>query len=107
MFNKLKTAMVVRQVLAFFGEVPSSIRDHLNVDEIVRITVAALLAGGGIGGVMAELVTNLPALISPTDLGLATASIAAILEIARRLGHGITLKVPPVQAPSMPYYRTA
>ena len=88
---------------SFFAAAPGAIQAHLNVDEIFRIAVTALLAGGGVYGVLFAEVTHLPQIVKPADVSAATAVLAALSEIYRRLGHGAalpTLPAPPKTVPS-------
>lgn len=108
MFDRAKAALLTRAVASFLGEVPGAIRNHVNVQELARVAVAALLAGGGAWGVAAAVATHLPQIVTPDDLVLATAAVTALSELRRRLGQGApvpTLPTPP--APSKSFPRTA
>jgi hypothetical protein len=73
----------------FFAEVPGSIRDHLNSEELLRITITALTAGGGVCGILEAILARTTVIFpAPADAALAAALLAAILEANRRLRHG-------------------
>lgn len=88
MFTRLKTNVVTNAILKFLGQVPTAVKDHINVQEAVRIAVAAVLAGGGAGGVAFALVSHLPDIVTAGDLTLATALVTVVVETLRRLGQG-------------------
>jgi len=90
-FTRLKTNVVTNAILKFLGQVPTAVKDHINVQEAVRIAVAAALAGGGIGGVAIALVTQLPTIVTPGDLTLATALVTVFVETVRRFRQGVSL----------------
>lgn len=74
---------------AFLGEVPGSIRDHLNTRELVRIALTSLAAGGGLLGLLQAVVLASGSIFpSPADASLAAAVLTLILEACRRLDHG-------------------
>jgi hypothetical protein len=87
-FTKLKTNLVVAAILGFLGSVPGSVKGYLNVQELLRVAVAAAVAGGGAWGAAAAIVADLPQIMTPQDLGLATSAVMLLVEVLRRLGHG-------------------
>ena len=76
-------------VVSFFSAVPGTIKSHLNTEELLRIAVTALTAGGGVFGLL-EAVMRSAGLIfpAPSDAALAAAVLTMILESHRRLQHG-------------------
>lgn len=91
---------ILSLVKRFFAAAPGAIRDHLNVAEVLRVAVAALLAGGGVYGVLFAELSHLPQIVTPADAAAAAAVLTAISEIARRLGHGTLPPVPTKTYPS-------
>lgn len=79
------------RVRDFFAEVPGSLKAHLNTQELVRIAVAALSAGGGAFGVLQALLVHAGTIFpAPLDAALAAFVLTTILETLRRLDHGDT-----------------
>jgi cobalamin synthase len=77
------------KAFTFFEEVPGSLKGHLNQEELVRVSVTALTAGGGLFGLLQALSLSVGSIFpAPSDAALAAALLTAILEILRRLGHG-------------------
>lgn len=96
MLDRIKTAVIVRSILAFLGSAPDAIRGHLNVSELIRIAVATVLAGGGVYEVVRSLAASIEQWVAPGDAGLATAAFVLVLEIWRRLKQGDrVVDVPP------------
>lgn len=86
----------------FFAAAPGAIKAHLNVDEIFRVAVAALLAGGGAYGVLFAELSHLPQIVTPADAAAASAVMTAIVEVSRRLGHGADLPTLPAPSKTIP-----
>lgn len=79
----------------YLGEVPNSLKGHLNKEELVRVAVTSLTAGGGICGLLEAIVLSVGLIFpAPTDAALAGAILAGILEVLRRLEHGRSLSAP-------------
>ena len=73
----------------FFAEAPGSLKDHLNQEEVIRISVSSLTAGGGILGLFELVLRSSGTLFpAPADAALATAILTLILETRRRLSQG-------------------
>ncbi len=73
----------------FFGEVPGSIKNHLNTEEIYRITVAALSSGAGFFGLFQAIMLHIGTIFpAPADAAMASLILTVILETYRRLGQG-------------------
>lgn len=73
----------------FFGAVPGSLKNHLNSEELVRISIAALTAGGGVFGLLHAIMLGAGSIfLAPNDAAFAATVLAAVLEVFRRLGHG-------------------
>lgn len=73
----------------FFAAVPGSLRDHLNFEELARIAITALTAGGGVFGLLEAVLSQAPAVFpAPADAALAAALLTLILDVCRRLQHG-------------------
>lgn len=90
--NRLEAFRVV--VCRFWGTVPGSLKNHLNVEELGRITVTSLTAGGGLFGLIQALTLNAGAIFpASADAALATAVMTMILETYRRLRQGQALVV--------------
>ena len=86
------TKQILGSLLAFFSEVPGSLKNHLNQDELGRVIIASLTAGGGIFGFLQLLVPEVAKLFpDPADAALAGAVLTLILETRRRLSHGVEL----------------
>jgi hypothetical protein len=78
-----------RKSVTYLEEVPGSLSGHLNREELVRVSVTALAAGGGLFGLLQALALSAGTIFpAPTDAALAAAVLTAILEVLRRLTHG-------------------
>lgn len=78
MFAKLK---------AFFAAAPDTFRGFLNVAEIKRVALTALLSGATAGGVLYTLATT-PTIHADPELGSAiVALVVAAVDVYRRLQH--------------------
>src|SRR4051812_8180585 len=99
---KASLASLGKYAWAFFAAAPGAVRDHLNVDEMFRVAVAALLAGGGAHGGPVAQTAHLPQIVPPADASAATAVLAAFVEIYRRLNHGATLPTLPAPGKTTP-----
>jgi hypothetical protein len=74
---------------SFLGAAPGALKDHLNTEELTRITLTALTAGGGTLGLLQLLLASVGTIFpAPTDAALAALILTVILESLRRLGHG-------------------
>lgn len=91
---------VVRHVAAFFGEVPGAVSGHLNVNELFRVVLVAVFAGGGtfeiLNAVWGDLSTIL---VDSRDAALASAAIAFAVEACRRFSQGSVGKFIPLIVP--------
>jgi cobalamin synthase len=73
----------------FFTAVPGSLRNHLNAEELYRISVTALSTGGGVFGLLQAVLLGVGNLFpAPTDAALAALVLTTILDSLRRLHHG-------------------
>ena len=83
---------IIDKIRNFLDAVPGSLKNHLNVEELSRVSIAALTAGGGVYGLLQAVMlaagTIFPA---PADSALAAIVLASILDVCRRLGHGTEL----------------
>ncbi len=71
----------VASIRKFLAAVPGSIKNHLNIEELARISIAALTAGGGFFGVLQAVVTGASTIfLSPGDAALAVALLTVVLE---------------------------
>jgi hypothetical protein len=76
-------------IAGYFAAAPGTLKNHLNADELARVTVSALAAGGGIFAVLEAIVLHAGTIFpAPTDAALAGVALTLILEALRRLGHG-------------------
>src|ERR1700722_2430569 len=94
---------VINKILAFFGPVASSIKGSVNTAEILRVTLTALVSGGGVLGVLAAYQGDLSVILtSPTPVSLALAGYALtfVTDLVRRLNHGTTPTPAPAPAPA-------
>ena len=85
---------IINKILAFFGPVANSIKGSVNTAEILRVTLTALVSGGGVLGVLAAYQGDLSAILtSPTPVSLALAGYALtfVTDLVRRLNHGTDL----------------
>ena len=79
---------------------PERIKNHLNTEELVRIGVAALTAGGGGFSVLEAIQLDVPQIFpAPADTALAAAVLTLILETMRRLDHGQKIALPHEKRP--------
>jgi hypothetical protein len=85
--------------LDFVSAVPGSLKNHLNVQELSRVTVAAISAGGGVFSILQAISAHLGTIFpSATDAAVAAVVLTMILEARRRLGHGGE-PIPPARRP--------
>jgi hypothetical protein len=89
MLKSLLANRLVAYLVAQVGPVPGAIQSHLNVSELLRIALTALVMGGGSAAVLPALLGNLASFVNPLDVAMVTAWAAAFAETARRLGHGL------------------
>lgn len=83
-FKKIYATLVV-----FFAAVPDALKEHLNTEELGRISLAALAAGGGVFGVLQGVLFNTGTIFpAPADAALAAFLLTTILEVNRRLAQG-------------------
>ncbi len=83
----------VSEFLEFLGTVPGSLKKHLNTEELFHITLTALVAGGGMFGLLQMSLNSVGTIFpAPTDAALAGTILTMILEVIRRLRHGTDLK---------------
>lgn len=82
-------ATIAAAARRFFAAAPCSLKNHLNIQELSRITVTAMTAGGGAFAVIQAFVANAQTIFpAAPDAALAVAVMTSILEIHRRLGQG-------------------
>ena len=82
---------IINKILAFFGPVATSIKGSVNTAEILRVTLTALVSGGGVLGVLTAYQGDLSVILtSPTPVSLALAGYALtfVIDLVRRLNHG-------------------
>jgi hypothetical protein len=73
----------------FFAAVPGSLKNHLNVDELARITMTAVTAGSGVFAILETLLHSAGVVFpAPSDAALAAIVLTIILEAHRRLAQG-------------------
>ncbi len=76
-------------ICRFWGTVPGALKNHLNTEELARITIASLTAGGGLFGLVEALSMNVGSIFPASgDAALATVVLTMILEGHRRLHQG-------------------
>ena len=88
---------IINKIIAFFGPVANSIKGSVNTAEILRVTLTALVSGGGVLGVLAAYQGDLSTILtSPTPVSLAVAGYALtfVTDLVRRLNHGTTPPLP-------------
>ena len=93
---------IINKILAFFGPVANSIKGSVNTAEIVRVTLTALVSGGGVLGVLTAYQGDLSVILtSPTPVSLALAGYALtfVIDLARRLNHGTRPRRPRPRLP--------
>src|SRR4051794_28890756 len=84
----------------FAGTAPNSLKNHLNREELARVTITSLGAGGGLFGLLQAIVLGAGVIFpAPTDAALAAAVLTVILEVIRRLRHGAHQEPFPVPGP--------
>jgi hypothetical protein len=80
---------LARSVCDFFRAAPNSLKNHLNQDELIRVAITSVGAGGGLFGLLQAIVMNLGMIFpAPGDAALAAVILTAILDVLRRLDHG-------------------
>jgi hypothetical protein len=80
---------LIRSIQVFWRAAEGSLKDHLNVQELTRIAVTALAAGGGVFGLLDTIVHEAGVVFpSPGDAAVAAVVLTVILEGRRRLSHG-------------------
>lgn len=92
---------IVLQVISFIGKflgpAVGSIKGHLNIEELLKTLVTAVLAGGGILGVLTALIPVIGVIVpNAADAALATGVLTVIVDVVRRLQHGTA---PPTPSP--------
>jgi hypothetical protein len=96
MLKRIKTNIIVANIIGFLGAAPGAVKQYLNVNELVRIVVAVIVSGGTAYQAVAALASNVPDWVAPEWTGVATAVFVLVLEAWRRLGQGkTTLQLPP------------
>jgi hypothetical protein len=76
-------------ICRFWAAAPGSIKHHLNTEELARITITSLTAGGGLFGLIEALTLNVGSIFPASgDAALATVLLTMLLEAHRRLGQG-------------------
>jgi hypothetical protein len=65
-----------------------SLRDYLNVAELVRVVLPALLHGGGVHAVLAALQDSAGVIFAAPYVSAAVAVLTALVQVARLLDHG-------------------
>jgi hypothetical protein len=84
-----RTRALAKKSVRYIEEVPGSLKGHLNREELVRVSLTAVTAGGGLFGLLQAISLSAGTIFpAPTDAALAAAVLTAILEVLRRLGHG-------------------
>jgi hypothetical protein len=79
----------LKSIRDFLGPAANSLKNHLNARELIRVVVTALVAGGGVAGVLQALLAAVGTVfIGPGDAAVATTVITLVLEVVRRLDHG-------------------
>ena len=82
---------IINKLIAFLGPVTNSIKGSVNTAEILRVTLTALVSGGGVLGVLAAYQGDLSTILtSPTPVSLAVAGyvLTFVTDLVRRLNHG-------------------
>jgi hypothetical protein len=83
------TSALRDSVRAYFEAAPGALRNHLNAEELARITVTALLAGAVILGILEAILACVGTLFpAPTDAAFAGVIVTFLLDCLRRLDHG-------------------
>ncbi len=90
-FEKYFAGKMLTDLFKKLGPVPNAIKDHLNVEELVRIAVTSFISAGGSAAVLPALLAHVDLFVDPTDVGVVTAVLTLIIEIVRRLEHGTEL----------------
>ena len=73
----------------FFKASPGALKDHLNTEELVRITITSFAVGGLLLGLLPVVLVSVGAdFPAPTDAAFAGLIVTLIHESLRRLGHG-------------------
>lgn len=81
--------LVITLIEDFFAPASGSLKNHLNVSELVRVLITSVLSGGGVLGFLGALLPSLGLIFPiPQDAALATGVLTAVSEIIRRLSHG-------------------
>jgi hypothetical protein len=92
MFGKRKTSLIGDAIQGFLGQAEQSLQGHLNVSELLRVVVTALLTGAGTLGVLSAIQAAAGTVFpQPADAALAVSVLTAIADVVRRLGQGKTL----------------
>ena len=96
MWDRLRWFQIV--VCRFWGAAPGALKNHLNTEELARITIASLTAGGGLFGLIEALSLDVAAVFPASgDAALATVVLTILLEGRRRLRQGQEPAFPPQQ----------
>lgn len=76
------------------GPGPKSLKGYLDLGELVKVLIAAAIAGATAPEVLAQVIGQLPAIVGPENVALAAAILTALLEGWRRLGQGSSPRYP-------------
>lgn len=80
---------MLAKFLDWLGPVVNAIRGHLNVAELGRVLVAAVVAGGGVLGLLESLRAAVGSIVvDPSDAAAVAAGLTLAIEIVRRLFQG-------------------
>lgn len=81
---------------SFLSAAPGALKNHLNIDELCRVVVAAVSAGGGVFAIFQAVLSQCGAIFpAPIDAAFAALVMTLILEATRRLDHGSDLQPAP------------
>src|SRR4051794_28877150 len=91
MLDRLQASLLTRYLVGLvkkLGPVPKALAGHLNVQELLRIAVTAVVSGGGAAAILPAVLAHIDLVVAAPDVAVVTAGIAFLVEVVRRLQHG-------------------
>ena len=82
------------KIKAWMGPVADAIKGTVNARELFRVVVAAIVAGGGLLGLLEGLRNAVPMIVPGAEIAWVTAGVVFAIELFRRFGHGKPLPKP-------------
>jgi hypothetical protein len=88
---------ILSKIVALLGPAANSIKGHVNTKELLRVTITALISGGGLLGVLTAYSGDLSSLVigvTPPVLSIIGFILTFVIDLVRRLNHGAPAPAP-------------